>query len=431
MNCVNVKNVNLGYGKPKICISLVGKNEDEIIRECEKAYGSNIDIVELRCDFFEHILDVKRVCALLEKIRNVLNEKPIIFTIRSKEEGGEISIGEKEYINLYENICEKKLIDIIDVELRIKEKNIEKLVSVAHKNNIKVIISKHDFQKTPSKDEMIKDLIRMQNLKADIPKLAVMPNKYKDVIDLMEVTSIMKEKYNRTPIITISMGTLGMISRMSGEIFGSCLTFASGVKSSAPGQIEIDDLNTSLEIIHKYYKTNTKPQKDNIILIGFMGTGKSSVCEKLSKLLGLKSIDTDKYIELNESKTIDNIFSMYGEEYFRQCEYNTLLQLSKENNLIISCGGGIIVKDENIELMKQMGKVVLLTASPSTIYERVKYSKSRPILNNNMNEEYIQSLMEKRKDRYFKAADLIINTDEKSVEKICNEIINKLKNEIY
>ena len=426
MKCVRVKNIKLGCGKPKICTSLVGKSETEIIKECEKISSMDVDIVELRCDFFEHIKDIKKVCDLLSEIKKILNEKPLIFTVRSREEGGEISISENEYVDLYKNICEKKLTDIVDVELRVGDEKVKELVKIAHNNDIKVIISKHDFEKTPSKREMIEDLIKMQKLNGDIPKLAVMPNTYIDVIKLLEVTSIMKENYNETPIITISMGAKGIISRTSGQIFGSCLTFASGSKASAPGQIDVEDLDFSLEIIDKYYKEETDSQTNNIILVGFMGTGKSSVSKKLSEVLKMKSIDTDQYIERKENTTIDKIFSINGEEYFRKCEKDALLELSKKKNIIISCGGGIVIKDENIKLIKEMGKVILLTASSNTIYKRVKYSKDRPILNANMNEEYIATLMKKREEKYLQAADIIINTDNKSIEKICEEIINKL-----
>lgn len=103
-----------------------------------------------------------------------------------------------------------------------------------------------------------------------------------------------------------------------------------------------------------------------------------------------------------------------------------MVELSKKENIIISCGGGIVIKEDNIKLMKTMGKVILLAASSNTIYERVKSCKDRPILNDNMNEEYIATLMKKREERYLQAADIIINTDNKSIEKICEEIINKL-----
>ena len=329
-------------------------------------------------------------------------------------------------MNIYKKICEEKLVDIIDVELRMGDKNINKLVSLAHDNDVKVIISKHDFEKSPDKEKMIEDLLEMQKLKADIPKLAVMPNSYLDVIKLLEVTAIMNEKYSDTPIITISMGEKGMISRISGQVFGSCLTFASGSKSSAPGQISVDDLHTSMNMINKYYKNNNIFEDLNIMLIGFMGTGKTSVSTKLSELLNMKIIDTDEYIELKENMKIDKIFSLYGEEYFRQCEKNALIELSKEKNTIISCGGGIILKDENIQIMKQQGIIILLTASAKNIYKRVKDSTTRPLLNNNMTIEHIDKLMESRKEKYLKAADIIINTDNKTIEEICNEIIEKI-----
>lgn len=426
MNKVKVGNIILGDKIPKICTSLMGKTKEEIKYQSEQILLMDVDIVEWRCDFFEHIFNIEKVCNLLKEIKLILKEKPLIFTVRSKEEGGEISINKDDYINLYKKICEEKIVDAIDVELRLGEKNIKELASLAHSNNIKVIISKHDFEKTPSKDEMLEYLLQMQKLKGDIPKLAVMPNSYLDVIKLLEVTAIMKEKYNDTPIITISMGEEGIISRLSGQIFGSCLTFASGIKASAPGQIEIKDLRTSMEIINKYYHRDIKSKDFNIILIGFMGTGKSSVSSKLSNLLNMKKIDTDEYIELQQNMIIDKIFSLHGEEYFRKCETEALIELSHEKNCIISCGGGIILKDKNIQLMKDQGKIILLTATPETIYERVKTSSSRPILNSNMSVEYICNLMEVRKEKYLKAADIIIDTENKSIDEICEEIIRMI-----
>ena len=140
----------------------------------------------------------------------------------------------------------------------------------------------------------------------------------------------------------------------------------------------------------------------------------------------MEVIDTDKYIEKKESKTVDEIFNTYGKKYFRTCETNILKKLSKNKNTIISCGGGAILKDENITIMKNQGKVVLLTAKPENIYDRVKNSTIRPLLNNNMTIEYISQLMEDRKEKYLKAADMIIETDDKSIEQICKEIIEQI-----
>lgn len=164
----------------------------------------------------------------------------------------------------------------------------------------------------------------------------------------------------------------------------------------------------------------------NIMLIGFMGAGKTTVSSYLSNFLDMEEVDTDKEIVKREGKTIPQIFEEDGEEYFRNCETSILLDLQKRKQLIVSCGGGIVLRDENVSCMKKQGRIVLLTATPKTILERVKDSKERPILNNNMNEEFIASLMEKRRERYLLAADLIIETDNKTVEEICKELVVKL-----
>lgn len=164
----------------------------------------------------------------------------------------------------------------------------------------------------------------------------------------------------------------------------------------------------------------------HIMLIGFMGAGKSTVSSYLSKQLNMEEVDTDSLIVKKEGKKIPQIFEEKGEKYFRDCESSILIDLQKRNNLIVSCGGGIVLREENVWNMKKQGRIVLLTATPQTIYERVKDSKERPILNDNMNAEFIAQLMEKRQDKYLAAADIIVATDQKTVEQICDEIIEKL-----
>lgn len=166
---------------------------------------------------------------------------------------------------------------------------------------------------------------------------------------------------------------------------------------------------------------------NNILLIGFMGTGKSTVSKKLMELTKMEEVDMDSYIVDREKMSISEIFSKCGEEHFRKIETECLKEIVKMDNVIVSCGGGIVVKDENVEYMKTGGKIVLLTAKPETIFNRVRYCKDRPILNGNMNIEFIESLMNKRKDRYLAVADIIISTDDKDVLQIANEIIEKIE----
>ena len=167
-------------------------------------------------------------------------------------------------------------------------------------------------------------------------------------------------------------------------------------------------------------------KKNNILLIGFMGTGKTTISALLKEKLNLPEIDMDKYIVDRENTSIANIFEKKGEEYFRMVETECLIEILKNEGVIVSCGGGVVVKDENVAYMKDKGTIVLLTATPETIYKRVKNSKDRPILNGNMNVEFIAQLMEKRRERYLSVADIIIDTNDKTSIEVANEIIQKL-----
>lgn len=165
----------------------------------------------------------------------------------------------------------------------------------------------------------------------------------------------------------------------------------------------------------------------HIFLIGFMGAGKSTVAGALHRMLGMERLEMDQMIVDEQKMAISEIFEKYGESHFRDIETQTLIDLKDREPAIVSCGGGIVVREENIGHMKESGKIVLLTATPETIYERVKDSTNRPILNGNMNVEYISELMEKRRAKYEAAADLVIATDGKSAAAICEEMIAKLK----
>lgn len=247
---VTIKDVVIGEGLPKICVPIVGETMDQIIEEASYLKDIDLDVVEWRVDFFEHVNYIDKVNEVLQEIRGILINKPIIFTFRSAKEGGQKEISSEYYFELNKYITETKLVEVIDIELFNDEKNIEKLVDIAHKNGVKVIISNHDFNKTPSKDDIIARLRRAEELGGDIPKIAVMPNCTEDVITLLDATRIVKEKYINKPIITMSMAGKGVISRMAGEIFGSALTFGAAKKVSAPGQISVDDLRRTIKLIH-------------------------------------------------------------------------------------------------------------------------------------------------------------------------------------
>lgn len=161
----------------------------------------------------------------------------------------------------------------------------------------------------------------------------------------------------------------------------------------------------------------------HIYLVGFMGCGKSTVARELSGRLKIPYIDTDSFIAGEQNMQVADIFEKYGEDYFRGLETELLLKLQNEPPAIIACGGGMAARDCNIELMKKSGFVVMLTAKPETIYDRVCHNTNRPLLNGNMNVEYITALMEKRQEYYNKASDVQVETDNRIPEDVVNKIV--------
>lgn len=167
-------------------------------------------------------------------------------------------------------------------------------------------------------------------------------------------------------------------------------------------------------------------KKRNIILVGFMGSGKSAVAAKLSAVSGWECRELDSLIEIQEQKTISEIFRDKGEPYFREIETAMLKKYAEKEHSIISCGGGTPLREENAAIMKENGIVFWLKADPHTIYSRVKYDENRPLLRDNMNPEYIETMLNARSKNYESVSDYEIVTDGKSVEEICTVIMSIL-----
>lgn len=165
----------------------------------------------------------------------------------------------------------------------------------------------------------------------------------------------------------------------------------------------------------------------NVFLIGFMGSGKSTIASYLAENYGMEIIDMDQLIVEREGMAIPDIFAQKGELYFRDVETSLLIEIQGEQNKVVSCGGGVVLREKNIQAMKKSGQVVLLNAKPETILERVKDDDNRPLLWGNKNVQFIHDMMEKRQPKYEAAADLVIHTDGKSADEICKEIIGKVK----
>ena len=251
MNTVKVRNIEIGAGIPKICVPIVGVTREEILAAAENIKSTKADVVEWRVDWYEDIFDFTKTEATMQALREVIGEMPILFTFRTSKEGGEKAIETGDYVKLNQNAAKTGLIDLVDVEAFTGDEAVKAVVETAHANGVKVIASNHDFHKTPAKEEIVSRLRKMQDLGADIPKIAVMPQNKKDVLTLLAATEEMATNYADRPIITMSMAGTGVISRLCGEVFGSSMTFGAAKKASAPGQMGVNDLSTVLDLLHK------------------------------------------------------------------------------------------------------------------------------------------------------------------------------------
>ncbi|MFJ7724950.1 type I 3-dehydroquinate dehydratase [Neobacillus sp. NPDC097160] len=247
---ITVRGLTIGEGAPKICVPMVGETLLELKAEAAHLKTLDLDLVEWRVDFFEHVENIGKVKEAAEEIRAILADIPLIFTFRSVKEGGEKEISGEYYIELNKLVAETELVDFIDIELFNDEKEVRTLIEIAHGYGVYVILSNHDFENTPSKEEIVSRLRKAQELGGDLPKMAVMPTCAADVLTLLDATNTMNEQYADRPIITMSMGGKGVISRLAGELFGSALTFGAANKTSAPGQVNVLELRRVLKLLH-------------------------------------------------------------------------------------------------------------------------------------------------------------------------------------
>lgn len=251
MNIVKIRDVKLGEGCPKICVPITGRTKKEIRLRLEELLAAGADLAEWRADWYEEVLHRERLLEMLDFLRQGLGEIPLLVTFRTREEGGEQEISRKEYESFLRQVLSSGNADLIDVELFRGEELLIGICREAHRAGVKVVASSHDFEGTPEKEEIIRRLCRMQECGADLFKLAAMPQNAGDVLTLLSATWEMKEKYAEQPLITMSMGGTGLVSRLAGEVFGSALTFGSAGVASAPGQIGVEDLKMILSLLHE------------------------------------------------------------------------------------------------------------------------------------------------------------------------------------
>lgn len=248
--CVTVRGVAIGAGRPKICVPVLGRCEADILSSARTALDCRPDVVEWRMDWFDSVEQSGAVVLMLRQLRDVFSHTPLLCTFRSAKEGGQRELARSHYVDLLCRIIDTGDVDLVDVELFSGSEAVEQVVTTARQKGVAVIGSSHDFSQTPPEEEIISRLEQMAVLGCDIAKIAVMPQTPRDVLTLLSATERMRAKHPEVPIITMSMGQLGLVSRLCGEVFGSSLTFGAAGQASAPGQAPVEELRQILDLLH-------------------------------------------------------------------------------------------------------------------------------------------------------------------------------------
>ncbi|WP_213877651.1 type I 3-dehydroquinate dehydratase [Pseudomonas sp. dw_358] len=247
---LQIKDLHIGSGAPKIIASITGTTSDQALQQAT-AIGQSpqVDICELRMDHLPADTTPKAMADLVNQVIYSLQGKPLLATFRSQEEGGQRSLADADYFGLYTTLVESTGVDLIDVEMMKPQAGVTSLIDSAHGKNVAVILSNHDFHATPQQVVIVERLRRQQALGADVLKIAVMPQSPADVLTLMAASQEMFTRFADRPLLTLSMGPLGVTSRLAGQLTGSALTFASLGAASAPGQLKADAVRSVLGVI--------------------------------------------------------------------------------------------------------------------------------------------------------------------------------------
>ena len=249
MKYLAIRGCRIGEGRPKVILPIVEQTEEAILEKAAQFSTWKADCVEWRVDLFADAQDLSAVARCAAKLRVALKDKLLLITFRTKAEGGHAALSHEDYLCFFRTVLDTDCADLIDLEFFTAGADLSGLIADAHTAGAAVVCSSHDFQKTPPRAELVDRMVRMQQAGADLPKLAVMPRSRTDVLTLLAATAEMAGCHPDTPVITMSMGALGAVSRLAGEAFGSAMTFANPGTASAPGQIPLDVVNAALECL--------------------------------------------------------------------------------------------------------------------------------------------------------------------------------------
>jgi len=247
MKTVTVGGVEFTRGRSKICVPLAF--EREWGRPLAAVLDAPCDLVEWRADHFADFDDVDRTLEVLRELRMELGELPLIYTLRTRQEGGEAEVSRETYQALVEAVARSGYCNFVDVEAGWFDGLYGGPVEAAHRSGAGVIVSKHDFHGTPAQEEITRILETLLQCGGDICKLALMPASREDVLALMGAAVRFHREHPQELLIAISMGAMGAVTRVEAGFFDSAVTFASAGRASAPGQIDAAELRAILDRI--------------------------------------------------------------------------------------------------------------------------------------------------------------------------------------
>jgi 3-dehydroquinate dehydratase-1 len=251
IKAVDARGRKLGGDTPLLGTPLVGRTRERLLAEAASVLQQKPDIIEWRVDFFAAIGDTQAVLATGRALRETIGKRPIIFTCRAERGGGEtIALGETDVVELYAVVAASRLVDFIDFEVDNDPEQIRRVRECTRQNEIRLILSYHNMSYTPGLEHLVDRFLEAERLGADVAMVQVMPRDRADVLRLLAATAEADDK-TRIPLISMSLGPLGSVSRMVGGLFGSWLSFAVGESASAPGQIPIGDLVAIYDIIRR------------------------------------------------------------------------------------------------------------------------------------------------------------------------------------
>lgn len=247
---VIVRHAVVGGPRPLVCLPLVAGEQTDLLDQAGDLIQLKPDLLEWRVDAWNTLEDGPGIQAALSALRAVMGDLPLIFTCRLHTEGGFKEIARQVRLDVITAAVATGQVDIVDVEMCNPPDFLQAVSTAAHNSGTRIILSYHNFESTPDETVIVERLNQAQAMGADIAKIAVMPRDYRDVLTLLNATFSARTARVQIPMVAISMGARGRLTRLAGGLFGSDITYAVGRDATAPGQIPITELKQAMEVVY-------------------------------------------------------------------------------------------------------------------------------------------------------------------------------------